>query len=412
MRYNKTERIIAALLAKFPFFKSLAKRLYQRFNFVIHKKDYYVKIKNKLEEIGGGFESESFFGYYDKSPLNSSNKYIIYHETDLISTSQKPDSSQNIFVILQNHQTKEVLKKIKTSAYNWQQGSKLMWVDEDNFVFNDYLKGKYISRIFNIKTKKETIINFPIYDVHCDFAYTLSFEKLMEVRPDYGYRNHISSLELISGDEGVFKINLKTNEIVNIVPLSLLEDLRNKNDNNELDWINHIMISPNGQKIMFLHRWEIAKEKFDSLYVVDSNGKNLKCISNNGMVSHCFWKNNLVIIGYLRNKQGIDNYYEINVETGECVFISDKIKKFGDGHPSICGDKMIFDTYPNKSRMKELFVYEFKTDNLRKLGEFYESFNFLGENRCDLHPRFSYDGKLVFIDSVHTGRRKLYEIEL
>ena len=55
-----------------------------------------------------------------------------------------------------------------------------------------------------------------------------------------------------------------------------------------------------------------------------------------------------------------------------------------------------------KNRLKEL----------EKLGEFMESFDFYAETRCDLHPRFSFDGNQVFFDSVHSGKRQLYMMEI
>ena len=62
--------------------------------------------------------------------------------------------------------------------------------------------------------------------------------------------------------------------------------------------------------------------------------------------------------------------------------------------------------------MKNLFIYNNDTLKLNKLGEFLESFNFYNETRCDLHPRFSFDGKKIFFDSVHSGKRQLYMMEL
>ena len=62
--------------------------------------------------------------------------------------------------------------------------------------------------------------------------------------------------------------------------------------------------------------------------------------------------------------------------------------------------------------MKSLYKYNYTNKKLEKLGEFLESFNFYGETRCDLHPRFSFDGEKVFFDSVHEGQRGLYVMEI
>jgi len=173
------------------------------------------------------------------------------------------------------------------------------------------------------------------------------------------------------------------------------------------------MISPKGDKFMFLHRWLVGNRKLDSLIISDIDGKNIKCLADDDMVSHCFWNGNDEIISYMRDKKDGDKYFKIDINTSERKIIGKGIlDKFGDGHPSIYQNKMLFDTYPNKARMKELFVFDLKGNHLTKLGEFYESLKFYGETRCDLHPRFSIDGSKVFFDSVHTGKRKLYYLKL
>ena len=85
-------------------------------------------------------------------------------------------------------------------------------------------------------------------------------------------------------------------------------------------------------------------------------------------------------------------------------------KTNGDGHPNIFNEEwMLFDTYPNRSRIKSLNKLNLKTKEVVKIGEFFESFDFTGESRCDLHPRWSPKGDYIFIDSVHeSNNRKLY----
>ena len=46
------------------------------------------------------------------------------------------------------------------------------------------------------------------------------------------------------------------------------------------------------------------------------------------------------------------------------------------------------------------------------LGSFYADPHLSKENRCDLHPRWSRDGRYVCIDSKHSGRRQMYLLDV
>jgi len=175
--------------------------------------------------------------------------------------------------------------------------------------------------------------------------------------------------------------------------------------------VNHIMISPDGEKFMFMHRWFLPNgRRYDRLLVCNRESGNLQIIADDEMVSHCYWQDNNTVIGYLRNN-GIDGFYQIDINNTSTVVLSEKFKRFSDGHPSVSGKRILFDTYPDKSRMKQLFIYDMDNDNLQHLGEFFESLKFYGETRCDLHPKWSLDGESIFVDSVHEGKRGLYLID-
>ncbi len=61
--------------------------------------------------------------------------------------------------------------------------------------------------------------------------------------------------------------------------------------------------------------------------------------------------------------------------------------------------------------MQHLLLCNWKSGEIRRLGEFFHGFAYFGETRCDLHPRFSPDGKKIYFDSVFNGRRGLYVME-
>ncbi|MEA2018421.1 MAG: glycosyl transferase [Campylobacterota bacterium] len=416
-QYSRFERKIAFILTKFPSLKSNIKKFYQKLNYIRYRKSYSMKSDYKITKIGSEFQ-ESYFGYYDKSPMNLTNEYIIFQNTN-VSTKGMPNSMVHVDLVLYDVLEKSYEAIGKSYTYNWQQGTKLMWIDKYKFIYNDFnnIQKHYISKIYDLESNKSRVIDYAIYDCYEDkFAISLDFERLGVVRKDYSYNN--LGLEINwndNSDDGLYYIDLQNNsseliitidEIINFNPKETMIGAKHK--------FNHVMISPDGTKMMFMHRWFLTDgRRYDTLYVSNINGGEIKKISDDDMVSHCFWYDNNNIFAYLRDKDIGDKYYMLNINTLDKKTVGQGvIDSFGDGHPHVHGKKIVFDTYPDKSRMKSLFLYDYETNELLKLGEVLESFDFYGETRCDLHPRFSYDGKKVFFDSVHEGTRGLYMLDL
>ncbi len=421
-QFSPWERLLARSLSAFPHAKKTLKKIYQKINYSIYKKEYQYRSDYRIEEIQEE-TGETFFGYYDKSPESNDGKFILYHYSEY-STKKHPSSSHQIEVRVWDISKDLCVFKRKVSSYNWQQGARLQWLSSSKFIFNDYTKVRAYHAVlidFSSGEFLETTLNLPVYDCfRGNYALSLNYVKLHQLRPDYGYRNHTESKDRLKlEDEGIFRVDLENGKEEMILNLSDLSKDEFKSSSFEIDEIpldlqkiNHIMISPDGTKFVFLHRLYINGRRFDRLYVASERGDKLRLIADDQMVSHYSWIDNEQLIVYMRVMGKGDCYYTIQVDSGEVLSLTNTIQGYGDGHPSVFGQMMITDTYPNKSRMKELFLYELENDKLIHLGEFFESLEFSGETRCDLHPRFSSDGRKVYFDSVHTGKRKLHWINL
>src|SRR5690606_27655358 len=154
---------------------------------------------------------------------------------------------------------------------------------------------------------------FPIYDCkNEEYGITLNFSRLMELRPDYGYRNlpKMSYDELTDvASDGVFYCDFNTGLSSLVISLSTLCNISpTKEMLGALHKVNHIMISPDGEHFIFLHRYFIDKRRFDRLFVSNKDGSKLKLLVDLGMVSHCCWLDNEHVVGYWRGEFG-DTYY-------------------------------------------------------------------------------------------------------
>jgi len=416
VQFNSLEKSAAHFLSDMPNLKRYLKWVYQFLSYVVYRKQYQYRCEYPVQ-IVCDIDDESFFGYYDKSPDCMGGAFTIFHTTSL-STREKPSPIVPVCINLKNNYSGQVVRIEASYAYNWQQGSKLQWLNDRKFIFNYFDKDdkSYKAYIYDVSGVMVSELESAVYDVFSDeYALTLSFERLNILRPDYGYRCHDTSNFLFDNSlDGIFYFDLRNNQrhllldFDTLINLRLLPSMIGANHK-----VNHIMISPDGERFMFIHRW-IAKngKRYDRLIVSNKAGDFLKIIADDEMVSHCCWYGNNTIIAYMRQDSYGDSFYRINIEDGTVSLLSKKIRFHGDGHPSVHGTRMIFDSYPDRSRMKYLYLYDIENDDLYELGEFFESLDFFEETRCDLHPKWGDAGSSVFIDSVHSGKRKLYKIQL
>lgn len=363
-----------------------------------------------LKEVGES-KDETFFGYYDKSPESPDGNFIAYHSTRL-PTFKDPDvKSSGVDIMIFNRNTHETTKVANTQAFNWQQGARLMWLSDNELVFNIY-DGEYKSVLYDVNTKSTTTFHRPINDCfYKKYALTLNYKRLNAFSPDYGYRSHGNGDSLLDLEkDGIWKMDLQNHQIELIISLGRLKELNAQKSMSDAEhWVNHIMISPDGKRFLFFHRWKYQSKRYDRLLCYDLTTDNLEILADNGLVSHFFWINTTEVIGYMTDSDSKPKLMTVNLEKN--VSQEFKYSQTGDIHMNIHKRRMLFDTYPDFYRLKTLGIADLDSGESELIGRIREPLKFYNGTRCDLHARFNYTGSRIYFDSVHYGKRKLYYIE-
>lgn len=419
MKHTQSERQMGKAASPLWVAKKIVKRCYQGARCLAYRAEDKARLHKqaRLVELPLHRYGNSFFGYYNRSPWNA-NGDILFQET----TGRRKRASlyERLELKVYRPSKNEVETIGETNAWNWQQGCMLQWLGAagKRVIYNAYSvkHDAYYSMIANLVTGDITRICQPIYSVNPQGtdALTLNFSRLARLRPDYGYFNK----KVVEGyglaEDGIWTINLVRNESRLILSLKEIIDFEHSDDMDNVEHkVNHIDISPDGNRFLFLHRWFPRGCKATRLLTADLEGKNLYCLANDRMVSHCIWRNEEQVLAWAR-KEGVgDRYFLFTDRSREYEIVGEGCLD-EDGHPSFSPDGrwLLTDTYPDKNRMSSLMILDLRSNNLIKLGAFLQPLRFRGEIRCDLHPRWSLDGNFVSFDSCHTGRRRFYVLDV
>lgn len=411
--YLDIENKVNTFLQKFPFIKKSVKRVYQLGMYTVSPK---IKYEGDIYRISPDDGMEYFFGYYDKSPWDITDRYMLcLRAKDTTKSTAPKDPAEIILFDTEDNNSYRVLGK--THTWNVQQGCMLQWLGpeySDEIIYNDFREGKYCSVIMNIKTNKERVISMPVYSVskNGNFALTLDFSRLHRLRKGYGYSNlkEETKKEKCPDKPCIWTVNLKNDKIT---PLLTYEDFANfeprEDMKNAVHKVNHIMLNPSSDRFMVLHRWINGSKRYTRLVTINSDGTEMYNLSDDNMTSHCTWKNDHDILAYARKLGKGDGYYLMEDKTKHYVQKWPELTV--DGHPSYSpdGSMVITDSYPDRSRVGT--VYLLKNEDITKAARVFAPFKYDNDVRCDLHPRWNRASNKISIDSVFEGRRNLYIIK-
>jgi len=360
-----------------------------------------------------------WFGYYDKFPWDATGRYLLSLEVDFMDRVPVPGDIAGIGMV----DLQDGLQWIplgQTEAFNWQQGTHLQWMPtapDREIIYNHLAGDKYVSIIQDVHTGEKREIPMPIYAVSRDGkkAVSLNFSRVHSTRPGYGY-NHLMHLAGpdVSDEDGVWIVDLQTGECRLIVTIEQVTQIAPKdNMKGARHWFNHMQFCTDDSRFLFLHRWKHGSETWETrLLTANPDGSDLYLVSDHEMISHFDWCGPDKILAWGRRFGIGDRYFLFTDQSDEIQIVGEDVFSC-DGHCSYSpdGQWILTDTYPIGHK-RTLILYRVQDNTRIDVGRFLSPPVPDNEFRCDLHPRWSRDGTKVCFDSVHSGQRQLYVMDV
>ena len=150
------------------------------------------------------------------------------------------------------------------------------------------------------------------------------------------------------------------------------------------------------------------------MMTANSNGSDVHIVDDNGLTSHFIWRDEKHILAWSNPQDRGPAFYLFEDRSDKVEVVGRKAMP-ADGHCNYLpgGEWVVNDTYPDKNRHQEVYLYHPGRNQRISLGKFLSPTAYTGEWRCDTHPRVSRRGGMLVIDSPHLDQgRQLHLLEI
>jgi hypothetical protein len=375
-----------------------------------------------------------WFGYYDKEQVDPTGRYVLGMEVDIpMRSPTEKDVIQIGMVDLQDND--RWIEIGESNAWGWQQGCMLQWIpgSSEEVIWNDQQDGQFVSQVMNIKTGKKRTLPKAIYALSPDGKYAMGteFNRIQNMRPGYGYPGIPDPYadQRAPQEIGIYRMNLQTGESKMIFSLADAAEIPyfGKSLQEKWHYFNHLLVSPDSERFIFLHRWrdapvnslETVNRGFTTrMFTANMDGSDPYVLDPSGNTSHFIWRDPQHICAWTQPEGKLAAFYLFKDKTDEIQIVGPD-KMVENGHntyvPNTNAEWILNDTYPYRDpgRRQTLYLYHVPTDRKVVLGRFFEPKHFTGEWRCDLHPRSNQQGTQVIFDSTHrNNQRQMYLVDI
>lgn len=368
-----------------------------------------------------------WFGYYDKYQFDVTGRYALGMEVDFEHRPPNQYDELNLGII--DLQDGDKWIEIGSSiAWCWQQGCMLQWRPgfESQIVWNDRVDNEFVSRILDFHSGKVITVPNAIYTLTPDGMAGVStdFRRIQDMRPGYGYSGIADPNEhsLAPDKVGLSYVDLETGKSDLIVSVAEVASLPYPHGDisGAKHYFNHLLVSPDGSRTIFLHRWRFGSGSFHTrMMTVGLDGRNLRVVDDWGKTSHFIWRDSENILAWSWRPSEGYAFYLFNDRDGSVEPVGLRKMEL-NGHCSYLPDNnygsewILNDTYPygNDQKMQEVYLFDPIKERRITLAKFPALDAYENDSRCDLHPRANLQGTKIMIDSAHMGGRQMFLLEM
>lgn len=371
------------------------------------------------------------FGFHDLVAFNQTGEKLLSLEAEVINRPPLPGEKFGVGYVLWKEQ--KFIKLGDTCAMNYPQGARQQWIDNNHFIVNNRVGDHWGADIYNVEIgEKIRTIDSACHILSKDKkkCFGINYARLHRLG-GYGY---IGLKDLFVDEEtpekdGIYVTNIDNNQTVLLVSIKDVSDCdkETSSHNGYHHYITHLVLSPNGERIAFLHRFFLSDGGLRTrLMTVGVDGTDLRCLAV-GFLSHFDWHDDNSIFIWGRSGGSVDSIRSnpifstplVKPFLGVVKLVARKILKHSkemsmnfllcedtfpksvipiaqgvimeDGHPMSCPvdrNLVVCDNYPDKlTKSRTLFFYDFIQNKRFDIGRFRMSDE---QPVIDEFERFSY----------------------
>ena len=396
-----------------------------------------------------------FFGYYNKHIWSPDGSRLLAQQVDMMTGDLVGSEIADLGYF--DLRDGSFHRFATTTTWNWQMGCQLQWLEDGSgrrVIYNRRSEGDgavypdFVAEIQDLESGAKRRLPLPVYVVspRADYALSVDYSRFEVTHKTIGYRATRAepALGLAPADDGIHRLDLVSGEYRLILSLAELREFQPvASMERAIHWATHLEINPAGDRFLFIHRWTERVEDetcfLHRLFTCRPDGSELRLLEctdhplpqlaadfdpaavgtfdyekSEYQISHPAWRDDETVIVWGPHEGSIHYHLYQDRDGGEVEVLGrDLLTENGHMTYSPAGRWLLSDTYPDpESDERLLILYDTRAHRRFNIGSFYTPPDLGKHNRCDLHPRWSRDGKAVCIDSVHEGSRQVYVVDV